>query len=80
MDVYDLAEQYYINTEEYDRTICTCRKNGTAVPITGMEYALISRYAKRWRDCILDIGFSSEELQAAFKYFSTRKELPLPPL
>jgi len=69
MHIYDLVEQYHKNTEEYDRTICTARKAGVAIPTTAEERILVNNYARRWRQCIMDLGYSSTELQRALQYY-----------
>jgi hypothetical protein len=63
MNISDLVRQYLINTEEYDKTVCSGEKDGIAIPMTSHERALICKYALRWRECILRLGYSDEELQ-----------------
>ena len=68
MNIYDLAKQYYLDTEEYDRTVCTGSKDGIAVPTTSKERVLIDNYARRWRECIMEFGYSARELSTALQY------------
>jgi hypothetical protein len=68
MNIYDLAKQYYLNTEEYDRTVCTGTKDGIAIPMTPKERVLINNYARRWRECIMEFGYSASEFQRALRY------------
>ncbi|MCK9558101.1 MAG: hypothetical protein M0R50_08700 [Candidatus Cloacimonetes bacterium] len=73
MNIYDLAEQYLINTEEFDKTVCTARKDGIAIPTTSYQYVTINKYAIRWLQCVLDMGYTIEEWQEAIHDPATRK-------
>ena len=56
---------YYVITERFDRTVCTGKHEGEAVPATGQEQAEIGRHAIK----------VNKKLRSMFAYYGIREEL-----
>ena len=85
-ELYELAEQYYVRTELYDRAVCSCRMpDGTAVPENGWERAYSTRHAldlrRRLNQEAEVLGYSPKELREAMYKVSLdgRWKRDLPP-
>lgn len=49
-----LVAEYHERAEEYDRTVCTDTRHGSAYPATGEQRKLINRNARELRATLLE--------------------------
>lgn len=68
----DLAILYHVITEEYDRSICNLRsKDGTAMPMSSLQYRQMTVNALKVRKRLTDIakrkGYTKEEYDNALQ-------------
>jgi len=53
-----LAAKYALETEEFDQTICTGRKNGVTMPETGKQLGAIGQNVLKLNNQCLDVAIS----------------------
>lgn len=51
--LHQLAQQYHEECEEYDKTICSGKRDGVAMPINGQEMAMINKHARSVRERVI---------------------------
>lgn len=74
MDAYDIARQYSIETERFDRTVCTGPLlRGSIIPSAPHEHASINRnagqVAKKWRHEADRLGISWNDVKRAMQVY-----------